>query len=55
MNTYNEIDISMVIPVYNEAESLEPLYKLLVEVVSKLEKTYEIIFIDDGSIDRLRK
>ncbi len=44
--------ISIVIPAYNEEESLPVLYKKLKEVLDTLEKNYEIIFIDDGSTDR---
>jgi len=45
-------DISVVIPVFNEAESLPELYSKLKEVLSSLQVTYEIIFVDDGSYDR---
>ncbi len=43
------MDLSFVIPVYNEEESLEILYA---EIIANLNgKSYEIIFIDDGSSD----
>ncbi|MBU0569543.1 glycosyltransferase family 2 protein [Patescibacteria group bacterium] len=44
--------ISVVIPVYNEQKSLEKLHQELVLALSKIGKTYEIIFIDDGSFDK---
>ena len=47
--------ISVVIPVYNEEDSIEPLYKELKSALTGLKKTYEIIFIDDGSTDRTFK
>ena len=43
--------ISVVIPVYDEAESIEELHRQLAEFASSLEDTLEIIFVDDGSRD----
>lgn len=45
------LDISLVIPLLNEKESLIPLYNWILEVFEKENYTYELIFIDDGSID----
>ncbi len=45
------VDISVVIPVMNEEGSLEELYSSLKGVLGKLGRSYEIIFIDDGSRD----
>jgi len=45
------MDISVVIPVLNEEKTLEGLYSSLKGVLDKLGKSYEIIFIDDGSTD----
>jgi len=42
---------SVVIPVYNEEGSLEPLHARLTKVMQSLGKTYEIVFVDDGSRD----
>ncbi|MDR3490438.1 MAG: glycosyltransferase [Gammaproteobacteria bacterium] len=44
--------LSIVIPVHNEEESLEELYRRLTGALDKLGKTYEIIFTNDGSKDR---
>ncbi len=44
-------DISVIIPIYNEAENLLELYKRLIASVLKISRSYEIIFIDDGSSD----
>lgn len=45
------MDISVVVPVMDEEESLEEFYSSLKGVLDKLGKRYEIIFIDDGSKD----
>jgi glycosyltransferase involved in cell wall biosynthesis len=45
------IAISVVIPVYNERESLQPLYDALTMELQKVGVPYEIIFVDDGSTD----
>jgi len=47
-----EVFLSLVIPVYNEEENVEPLHAALVEALTPLGKVYEIIFIDDGSTDQ---
>lgn len=43
--------LSTVIPVHNEAESLEPLYGELAEVARRHDLALEIVFVDDGSSD----
>ncbi|MGA1869979.1 MAG: glycosyltransferase family 2 protein [bacterium] len=45
------MDISLVIPVFNEEENVESLYKEISDSLEKLPSTFEVIFIDDGSID----
>ncbi|HON71900.1 MAG TPA: glycosyltransferase family 2 protein [bacterium] len=47
----NRYDVSFVIPLKNEAESLETLYRGIVENTTPLGLSFEIIFIDDGSTD----
>lgn len=44
--------VSIVIPVFEEEESVGPLYKSVKEVMDGLKRPYEIVFIDDGSRDR---
>jgi glycosyltransferase involved in cell wall biosynthesis len=51
----HKIDISVVVPVYNEEENLPVLIPQIAEVLKPLGKTYEMIFVDDGSTDRSRR
>ena len=46
------IDLSIVIPVYNEEESLELLYNSIINNLENTNLNFEIIFIDDGSLDK---
>ncbi len=43
--------VSVVIPLYNEVENIDPLCNELHEALSTLKDEYEIIFVDDGSQD----
>ncbi len=45
-------ELSVVIPVYNEQESLGTLFKRLYPALDALKRSYEILFVDDGSADR---
>jgi glycosyltransferase involved in cell wall biosynthesis len=45
-------DLSVVLPVYNEEESLAPLWAELRDVLDGSGLDYEVIFVDDGSRDR---
>ena len=45
------MDISVVIPLLNEQESLPELYQWLTKVLTAHTYTYEILFVDDGSSD----
>jgi len=47
----NKPHLSIVVPVFNEVSNLEVLYDALDKVLGQLGKTYEIIFVDDGSSD----
>lgn len=51
MKTQNAPGLSIVIPVYNEEENLPQLYAETKEACVKLDRNYEILFIDDGSTD----
>jgi glycosyltransferase involved in cell wall biosynthesis len=51
MNKIGRIEISCVIPVFNEVENVAELYQELSRSCSELKRSYEIIFVDDGSTD----
>ena len=44
--------ISVIIPIYNEENNIPTLYKRLLAVIQKMQKSYEFIFINDGSKDQ---
>jgi glycosyltransferase involved in cell wall biosynthesis len=46
------LDLALVIPVYNEEESLPVLFEEVIETLEKLPEAFEIIFVDDGSEDK---
>ena len=43
--------ISVVIPVFDEEDNLPLLYQRLTDVLGDVEPLYELIFVDDGSVD----
>ena len=45
------MDISIVVPLYNEAESLPELEQWIRRVMTENNFSYEILFINDGSTD----
>ncbi len=45
------MDLSVVIPLFNERDNLEPLHRELDRVLNSIGRSYEILFVDDGSID----
>lgn len=52
MSKEKTLDLSIVVPFYNEEENLEELYQNLNSVLPGLHQSYEILFVDDGSKDR---
>jgi glycosyltransferase involved in cell wall biosynthesis len=53
MNTFEESNVySFVIPIHNEEETLEELYRRLSSVMEELDGASEVILVDDGSTDR---
>lgn len=55
MGSAKFIEISVVVPVYNEEGNLPILIPKLIEVLKRLGSPFEIIFVDDGSKDRSRE
>ena len=46
-----QIELSIVVPLYNEEESVLPLYDAIIQAVKPLDLAFEILFVDDGSRD----
>lgn len=51
-NDTSQVKVSVVIPFFNEEQSLSPLIEELLPVLSQFHKASEVIFIDDGSEDQ---
>ncbi|QBR38594.1 glycosyltransferase (plasmid) [Leisingera sp. NJS201] len=49
--TAPQIDISICVPVYNEEDSVGPMYAAITAALDPLGRPYEMIFVDDGSSD----
>jgi len=45
------MDLSVVVPIYNEIDNVDELYRRITAELQKLSLSYEIIFVDDGSTD----
>ena len=48
---HKELDLSVIVPLYNEEDSIALLYEKIVAAVQPLDLDYEILFVDDGSVD----
>ena len=49
--TPNMTELSVVVPIFNESESIEPLLTALLAALEALDKEFEVIVVDDGSTD----
>jgi glycosyltransferase involved in cell wall biosynthesis len=49
------MDLSIIIPVYNEEKNLSPLLDEIISVLTVSGHSYEIICVDDGSKDQSYK
>lgn len=45
------MDLSVIVPLYNEEDSVAPLYDAILKAIRPLGIEYEILFVDDGSAD----
>ncbi len=45
------LDLSVIVPAFEEEASVGPLYQAIVDAVTPLALAFEIIFVDDGSRD----
>ena len=52
INDAPTLKLSIVVPFYNEEDNVEEMHARLRDVLDKTGRTYELIFIDDGSSDR---
>lgn len=43
--------LSIIVPLYNEQESIRPLYAAIVQALGDIGSTFEMVFVDDGSSD----
>jgi len=48
------VDLSIVVPIYNERDNLLPLHEALTWSLQRLRRSYELLFVDDGSRDGSR-
>lgn len=46
-----KMEMSVVVPVFNEEENISPLYQQIVSSLEKMGVNFEMIFVDDGSVD----
>ena len=51
----SNIVYSVVVPFFNEEQSVKPLYELIARTMNSLSKPYELIFVNDGSTDGTRQ
>lgn len=46
-----DVEVSVIVPIYNEVENLESLYRELTSALESQPRSYEILWVDDGSTD----
>ena len=48
----SNVSLSIVVPIYNEEESLPFLVNQLLDVLKPMEETFELVLVNDGSSDK---
>jgi glycosyltransferase involved in cell wall biosynthesis len=51
MSGHSATSLSVILPVFNEQDNLEPLHARLTEALEPMGREYEVIYVDDGSTD----
>lgn len=52
INSINDIELSVIVPMYNEEEQIQESAIKLTQVMEKIEDKWELIFVNDGSTDK---
>jgi dolichol-phosphate mannosyltransferase len=52
MTAETTVDLSVVIPAYNEEQNIRPLIDRLAEALESCDRSFEVVIVDDGSTDR---
>lgn len=47
----NEVEYSIIVPVYNSSQTLNELFTRLCATMDGIGKSYQVVFVDDGSLD----
>jgi len=50
--TTQDIELSVIVPFYNEEDNIRPLYEEIRDTLEKIGRSYEMVFVNDGSSDK---
>ncbi|MHB8621040.1 MAG: glycosyltransferase family 2 protein [Chloroflexota bacterium] len=51
VSRHREIELSVVVPVFNEVENIPLFHRALMETLERLDRSWEVVYVDDGSRD----